>query len=405
MQITISEVSPLNLLAWAIACTLTIAIFLLYYQFIYKTEKRDEKRIHSAHFYPTEFISDSKISTFQFYDQKWSRLIGGALTLILTSILAPVIIGIPAPLNAFACLLGVVTSLWLLDKWASNLATAERSRNVNTTYLPIHCLFPAEGEQGVLLKETDIKNEVVLSEEQAAVVVDSAIEGIQTLSIYDPQKVNLKKLRAAWLERMKGLRIIRAVTGRKGKYHIVIIARNPFASMKTPDVSDMIAETVNVRVPLAPMFAFYIGPTTRVFRTFDDKGSPIFTDRKAGVFVDLFDLAERNELLLGGGYIAPVYTDALLGEFLHLVEQNFQTATSMTKTEMSLDKANKDLDEKEFDGDIIGIVAAAKEVNKYFVAIEKAPSESRSFGKLAKILIVVGLIVLAAAIGFFVSRL
>ena len=204
MQITIVELSPLNLLAWAIACTLTIAIFLLYYQFIYKTEKRDEKRIHSAHFYPTEFISDSKISTFQFYDQKWSRLIGGALALILTSILAPVIIGIPAPLNAFACLLGVVTSLWLLDKWASNLATAERSRNVNTTYLPIHCLFPAEGEQGVLLKETDIKNEVVLSEEQAAVVVDSAIEGIQTLSIYDPKKVNLKKLRGCMVRTNEG---------------------------------------------------------------------------------------------------------------------------------------------------------------------------------------------------------
>jgi hypothetical protein len=405
MQPAIGDISPLTLLSWTVACILAVATSIIYYEFIYKKTKRDLKRVQSAHFYPRQFINDMTLSTFEPYDKKWTRLIVFALSLVLISIIGPVALGIPAPLNGFICITGIVISLWLSDKWWSSMNTAEQARNLNTTYVSAHCLFSEEGEKGLLIKRTNIKNEARLSEAQCEVVVDNLIATVKTLPTYDPAKINETELRNRWLQRLKGVRAIRAIAG---EYHLIFITNESFQSLKTPDTADMIDQTIHVKVPLAPMFAYYVGPATQIFRDFNEKGDTVFSDRRAGVFITLFDLAKRNELLATGNFQVPTYEDALLGLAVHHIEQNAETATSMTNTEMNVDKANKDLDEKKFTTGVEAIVAAAQELNKSFAKIEAARGRSwsmPSLGKIAKIVLIVLLIGIAAFVGYAIPHL
>jgi hypothetical protein len=370
-------VTPEIGIAWIIAGAIAFVTFLVYYKFIYRKTKDALERFQSAHFLTAEFIKDMRMHTFEFYNKKWDRVLGVGVALIISGIIVPVFLGIPTPYNAIVMGVWVLSAVFVIVLWLKELEQREKDRNINTTYITAHAMFPDEGgETGLLIKRAEVEKEITLSEKQCEATVDEFMIGIKKLPEWGTSKVDEQKVKALWLERFKKVRAIRV---KAGKYLLLIITQNSFQSMKTPDAKEMIDETVDVKVQLAPMFLVFVGPATRVFRSVNDDGKPIFTDRKMGIFVDLFNLAKRNEVLLGGDYTAPSYLDSLFGKYLHIVEQNTATAVSMTDTETTLDKANLDIEEKEFGADVEKIMDASERLDKTFGEMSTEPPAKKDY--------------------------
>jgi len=397
MQIVVTVEALIVALA---ALVLFITGSLLYYQFVYKRERRAKEHLSSLHFRISDFIKDLTPMTFEFHDRKVTRLGIGGLVLLFISILAPVFLGVPQPFNYFIMVIGLFASIVIVDKANVAIRDKEHRRNENTTYGSAHILFPEPyGEVGLLLRRMKHVKDLELSDSEREMLVDNAVEKIKTLPDYDKMKVDEKNLKREWLERIKRFRV--GLFTVADKYWILLIAQNRFADMKTPHTHEMIDETEHVNVQLAPMFLVYVEPTTKVFETVDEDSRTIFTDRKMGVFIDLFDLAKRNEMLIKGESTALSRGDALFAKYLFLYVQNTETAISMTDTETSLEKADKDAEEREFESDVESIKAAAKDLNKSFSDVRSARRSDISLGKWAKVVLVIILIGVAVLVGYY----
>jgi len=400
-----AEVNPAIILQWAIILPVAIILFGGYWFFIWRPAKEAEKRIRSMHFITGEFIGDMQPQTFQYYDAKWTRLLFSAIGLSIAAVVLPVLLNLPERLVIMG--FGLLISLVSVAFWNEKTADRERAVNQATTYGTMHCLFPDEGEVGLNVKRITVTKESSVTKDQATSLIGSLFEEIKKLPEYDSKKDTEAMLKKKWIERFAKMKaIVATATARDRVYHLLFIAEHSFALLKTPDPKDMIADTVHVSVPLAPMFSTFIGLSTKIFRAANDKtGKAEFTDRQMGVFVVLFDIPKRNELLLGGEYNIPSHTDVLFARYLELLEENRQTAISLGGTEQNLTKANQDIDEKKFEANTEAIVAATKKMAKLTEQSDKSTHEGISLGKWAKIALICVLIIVAAVVGFVVAQI
>ena len=331
------------------AAALVLFVLIIYWRFFYLKDKKLRAQLLSLHFNAGDFIADCRLSRFDLYNKKWTRLILVPIFAMCGATVLPRFFGLPFPLDFAVTSVGSLLSVVGAVVLSINSREAERARNLNKPFGTAHILFPEQGEQGLTLKRLEIDNEIELSEEQYEVIASQAIEGIKKVKTFEKAGIDEAKIKKDWIERLKKNHVYRARVA--DKYRILLITESKFATMKTPDTRSLIDETVDVNVQLVPMFLFYAGPTTRIFRTSDNKGKSQFTDRVMGILVDLFDLGKRNEMLLSGDFTAPTKTDALLAEYLHLYEQRSATSTEMTKALRDLEKAKAEIDDKEFDHD------------------------------------------------------
>jgi len=390
-------VTPEAVIVGAIALVVLIIGSILYYEIPYKKAKRAEAFNISRHFQTALFIADLTPNPFKYHDAKFTWIIAIFFGPLLASYFASAFLGIPS-----IALIGIFVSIVCVIVFQYDLKQKEHERNEGTTYVPTHILFPEPyGEKGLLLKRMKLIREIALSNNEYEVLVDGAIDRISTFPDYAKLTADEKKnLKPRWLARIKNYHI--SLFTVIDKYWILLISEHKFVEMKTPHEHEMIDETETIKVPLAPMFLLNVEPTTKVLETTDENSRTIFTDRKMGVFIDLFDLAKRNETLMTGEFSALSKTDALFATYLHLYIENSRTATSMTETEISLEKKRNDDDEKEFELDTDALKAAGKSLNRSFNDADSARRTPWSLGKIGKagIILIVVLIGIAAFLGY-----
>ena len=330
------------------AAVLFVIITLVYYQFFMKPEKRTKERLRALHFQPTKFIEDTQTATFKYYDQKWSRLIMAWVAATSASIIGPGMAGIEYPWSAIITSVGAIFSIFALVLINMRKNDAERQRNLNKAFGSMFVAYPELGDVGQLWKRMEKESEVQLDDTQIGTIVDQLAEGIKALPNYKEKSIVWTTWKTEMTKRIKDMKVQRMSVLDK-KYRILLVSPNKFEDTKTKGVKALIDETVTVNVQRVPMFLVYSGTTRKLFKTVDKSGKPAWADRTMGIFVDLFNIAMRDKYLAGGGYTVLSKTDALIAEYLHLYAQQSASAAEMTKTLRDREKAQKEVDEKEFD--------------------------------------------------------
>jgi len=330
------------------ASEIFVVITLVYYQFFMKPEKRTRERLRALHFNPTKFIQDTKPATFEYYDQKWTRLILAWVASTAASIIGPNMAGVEYPWSAIITSVGAIFSIFALVLINMKKNEAERERNLNKAFGSMFAHYPEIGDVGQLWKRMELESEVELDDPQIVTIVDQLAEGIKGLPNYDKNTIVWKTWKTEMTNRIKSMRVQRINVLDK-KYRILLVSQSGFEDTKTKDVKPLIDETVSVNVQRVPMFLVYVGTTRKLFKTVNKDGKQAWADRTMGVFVDLFNIDMRNKYLAGGGYTVLNKTDALIAEYLHLYAQQSASASEMTKTLRDREKAQKEVEEKEFD--------------------------------------------------------
>lgn len=330
------------------ACVVFLIISLVYYQFFMKPEQRTRDRLRALHFQPVKFIEDTKQATFEYYDQKWTRLILAWVASTAVSIIGPNMLGIEYPWSAVITSVGAIFSIFALVLMNMKKNEAERERNLNKAFGSMFTFYPEHGDVGQLWKRMEKESEVTLDDAQIDTLVDELGEGIKKLPKYDKKIIIGKKWKAEMKTRIKAMKVQRMNVMDK-KYRVLLVSPSNFESTKTADVKPLIDETVSVFVQRVPMFLIYCSTTRKLFKTVDKDGKPAWADRTMGIFVDLFNIDMRNKYLAEGGFTVLSKTDALIAEYLHLFEQRSASATEMTKTLRDREKAQREVEEKEFD--------------------------------------------------------
>ena len=330
------------------AVVLFLVISLVYYLFFMKPEKRTKERLRALHFLPTKFIEDTQTATFKYYDQKWSRLILIWVGTTAASIIGPNMAGVEYPWSAVITSVGAIFSIFALVLINMKKNDAERERNLNKAFGSMFVSYPEHGDVGQLWKRMEKESEVQLDDTQISTIVDQLAEGIKALPNYKEKAIVWKTWTPEMTKRIKDMKVQRMSVLDK-KYRILLVSPSSFESTKTKGVKSLIDETVAVNVQRVPMFLVYCGTTRKLFKTVESDGKPAWADRTMGIFVDLFNIDMRDKYLAGGGYTVLSKTDALIAEYLHLYAQQSASATEMTQTLRDREKAQREVDEKEFD--------------------------------------------------------
>ena len=353
------------------ASVIFVIIILIYRQFFMKPQERTRERLRALHFQPVKFIQDTRPATFQYYDQKWTRLILAWVASTSVSIIGPNMAGIEYPWSAIITSIGAIFSIFALVLINIKKNEAERARNVNKAFGSMFVYYPETGDVGQLWKRMEQESEVILDGKQIDTAVEQLIAGIKKSPNYD-KSIDESKLKEDWLKRIGEMKT-QKMRVLDGKYRILLVSSSSFENTKTKEVKSLIDETVSVNVQQVPMFLVYAGTTRKLFKTVDKSGRPAWADRTMGIFVDLFNIDMRNKYLAGGGYTVLSKTDALLAEYLHLYDQQSTSATEMTKTLRDAEKARKEVDEKEFDAkaEAHKLVGTMKNLLEMLVSISK----------------------------------
>lgn len=375
------------------AVAIFIIISLVYYQFFMKPQKRTKERLRALHFQPTKFIEDTMTATFKYYDQKWSRLILAWIGSTAASIIGPNMAGIEYPWSAVITSVGAIFSIFALVLINMKKNEAERERNLNKPFGSMFAYYPEHGDVGQLWKRMELESEVLLDDTQIDTIVDQLAAGIKKLPSYDKKIILGKKWKEDMKKRIKGMRVQRINVLDK-RYRILLVSPSGFEDTKTKDVKPMIDETVSVNVQRVPMFLVYCDTTRKLFKTVNKDGKPEWADRTMGVFVDLFDIDMRNKYLAEGGFTVLSKTDALIAQYLHLFEQRSASATEMTKTLRDREKAQKEVEEKEFDAkaEAHKLASAMQNMLKALLEISKPVKTKEDYVTWAIVIIVSALL-------------
>ena len=330
------------------ASVIFVIMTLVYRQFFMKPQERTRERLRALHFQPVKFIQDTRPATFEYYDQKWTRLILAWVASTSVSIIGPGMAGIEYPWSAIITSIGAIFSIFALVLINVKKNEAERARNVNKPFGSMFVYYPELGDVGQLWKRMELESEVILDDTQIDTLVDQIAEGIKKLPNYDEKIIVWKTWKEEMKKRIQAMKVQRMSVLDK-EYRILLVSPSDFESTKTKDVKPLIDETVPVNVQRVPMFLAYCDTARKLFKTVNKEGKPAWAGRTMGVFVDLFNIDVRNKYLAGGGYTVLSKTDALLAEFLHEYAQRSTSATEMTKALRDEEKAGQELDEKKFD--------------------------------------------------------
>jgi len=379
---------------WAGGAVLAIIVFLIWYFKFDLPTKRSRELLKGLYYDPVKFRKKAVAQTFEYYDDKISKIIFAWFVPTALSVLIPAIL-VPAPLNLVITVAGMIVSFFAVMYYKTLINEQERARNINKPFGSVISHYPDSGDNNELWRRVENKGEILLDDSQRAIIIDQLIEIAKELPSFSKGDYDLPKIKTMWLERMKMFRAYRLFVG--DEFRILFVTPHLIENSKTQDTKSMIDETVHVDVQQIPMFSIYAGTTRRVFSSKDKKDRSIFLDKTMGIYVNLYDIKSRDDDMMKGGHVALSKTDALLGEVIHLYEQRQSSAKEMTKTLRDLEKANEDYDQADFD--------AKAEAHRLTQGVKGIMDALGSFSKPDRTKADAGVLIIAIVIFFLMGTL
>ena len=379
---------------WLAGGILAVIVFLIYYLKFDLPTKKSRKLLKGLYYDPVKFRKKAVAQTFEYYDDKISKIIFAWFVPTALSVVIPAAL-IPAPYNLIVTVAGMIVSFFFIMYYKTLINEQERARNINKPFGSVIAHYPDTGDNNELWRRIENKGEILLDDSQRAIVVDQLIETAKELPSFKKGNYDLPKIKKMWLERMKMFRAYRLRVG--DEFRILFVTPHLIEDSKTQDTKSMIDETVHVDVQQIPMFSLYAGTTRRVFSSKDKKDRSIFLDKTMGIYVNMYDIKSRDDDMMKGGHVALSKTDALLGEVIHLYEQRQSSAKEMTKTLRDLEKSNEDYEQADFD--------SKAEAHRITQGVKGIMDALGSFSKPSHTKTDVGVLIVAITIFFLMGTL
>ncbi len=160
-----------------------VLVVVLYYFLIHLPAEKMEKLLSRLQFRKDRFKHAVKPSTFEYYDNKVTKLII-VFGIILGAVVVPAVIGLPPPYNIITTILALGVASMGSFMYRERINATERERNINKPYGSMITFYPAEGDVDELWRRMDEETEVSLSGPEKDVIVDEIFEGIKDLPNY-----------------------------------------------------------------------------------------------------------------------------------------------------------------------------------------------------------------------------
>ena len=379
---------------WAAGAILAGIVLLIWYFKFDLPTKRSRELLKGLYYDPVKFKKKAVAQTFEYYDDKISKIIFAWFVPTALSVLIPAIL-VPAPFNLVITVAGMIVSFFAVMYYKTMINEQERARNINKPFGSAISYYPDSGDNNELWRRMENKGEILLDESQRVIIVEQLIEIIKELPSFSKGDYDLPKIKKAWLERMEVFRAYRLRVA--DEFRILFITPHLIENSKTQDTKSMIDETVHVDVNQIPMFTIYAGTTRRVFSSKDKKDRSIFLDKTMGIYVNIYDIKSRDDDMLKGGHVVLNKTDALLGEVIHLYEQRQSSAKEMTKALRDLEKSNADYEQADFD--------SKAEAHRLTQGVKGIMDALGSFSKPSRTSTDLGIMIVVTAIFFLMGTL
>jgi len=338
------------MIVYIVAAIALFIISVLYYKRIVEPAKMMEERILLMDFHEQKFINDTKSATFQYYKEKWGKLAGLPWFGVILAVMMPPYF-LPYPADVMVMILGTFMIAFGAMFQIQRSAQQEIAEASNRPFGNSFVFWPEHGNQDHMFRRMELQQEIELDESQVSTITDQMMDTIQTMDYFQKHKdeIDIDELREKIHTRMKENHYYRYKVS--GKYHILLITPHTAEQLECRETTSIIDRTLAVDVNLMPMWLVYGGNTERIFTTVDENGKKVYTARRMGIFLDLYDIVRRNKELITGGFTAPDAMTALVGEFVHLYDQRQHTSTEMTKTTRQMEKARWETEKDEFDAE------------------------------------------------------
>ena len=323
-------------------------VVFFYYYFFERPRRAIVERRKTSHYDEQGVILKTKPQTFQFYNEKLQRLL--LLWVLPTSgaVLAPRIF-LPFPISIIVTGAAAIILMMVVVLVSMKLTDAERAAVQGNAFAPALVHYTEYEDVNQLFRNMKFEGAVHMSQSERGRVVDKVVADVQNLEFYIRNKddIDIEEMKKRLLERIKDMRVLRYLGDED--YRILYITETSPEDLKTPNTVDMVHRTVNVTVPLMPFWGFFGGTTARLLKSVNTKGAITYITRRLGIFLDVFNLEKRNELLATGQFTKPDKMTMLLGEYLHLFEQQTPTSDAMNKTMRRIERRDLEAMKAEFE--------------------------------------------------------
>ena len=325
-------------------------VVVCYLYFMELPRRRTAKEKRASHYNEKKVITQTKSTTFEFYNEKLQTLLAIWVIPTTAGVLIPRMI-LPFPINLVTSAFVAVIMLFVVVLINIQLSRKEEQGAQNNAFGTGLVHYSEHGDQNQLFRNAKFESMVYMGEVERTRVVDRIMGDVQSLEFYKKNKedIDLDKTREQLIKAVMPMKVIRYLIDEGGaEFRILFITDTDPKDLRTPNNVRMIHRTVNVQVPLMPFWGYYGGTTSRLFKSMNDSGETSYVQRRMGIILDMFNLEKRNELLLTGEFTNPDKMTMLLGEYLHLFEQQQPTAEEMNKIHRRIERRDLESKKEEF---------------------------------------------------------
>lgn len=342
----------MNILPIILAAALLV-IGTAYYIFFERPARDLQDRIRSLHFDEEKFIMDMKTATFEHYEEKFTRIVLFFVVAVSIAIAVPAFL-LPFPLSIITSGFGAIISLLGMILLNKDMKEKERAESSNKPFGYATAYHPNFGYIPLLLRRIKNEGEVILEQPQKEMVVKNVLEVAENMPEFIDSGITKDALEESIRKYLDNVHYYRWRVSEV--YRILFITKSEFKEIQTDETHRIIDRTIEVDVPLIPSFLVYANTTDRVFKTKSKKGDIEYTDRTMGIYVDIVNIQDVKEKIVNGSFTAPDAMTALVGQIVHLYEQQQWSGKQLTKETRKREKAELLADTQQFN--------AAAEANK-----------------------------------------
>ena len=321
-----------------------------YLYFMELPRRKTAKDKKASHFNEKRVLNQTKPTTFEFYNEKLQTLLAIWVVPTAAGVLVPRFM-LPYPINLITSAFIAVIMLFVVVLINMQMSRNESDAAQNNAFGTGLVHYSEHGDQNQLFRNAEFESMVYMSNEERTRVVDKIVAEVQTLEYFKKNKeeIDVEEMRTRLLAMVMNMKVIRYLIDKGGaEFRILFITDTDSKNLRTPNNVRMIHRTVHVQVPLMPFWGFYGGTTSRLFKSMNKDGETNYVQRRMGIILDLFNLEKRNKLLLEGSFTNPDKMTMLLGEYLHLFEQQQPTSEEMNKTHRRIERRDLEAKKQEF---------------------------------------------------------
>ncbi len=324
-----------------------IIAILIYYYRLYRPQERIKQRQELEHFDKLQFIKDMKVASFEPYKEKFTQLTGIGLVPAVVSIIAFRFL-FAYPINIFMTVIGCFFSLFIVAMVYMRQNDLELAAASNKPFGSALVYYPGIGLVPQLFRRMKKRGSIKIDKTQRKDLTAQIIASIKEMPEYEHVKkeVSIKKLEKEIGETIEKINPIRYEVDEK--YWILLITTEDTSKLKTNETVKLIDRTREVDVNLIPSWMIFCDDTRHLFTSKDDKGRTIYTSRRMGIFMDIYNLVRFDADIRGGNFSVPDKMTALLGQFIHMYDRHNFSASEMTKTVRRMEKAKEETEADEF---------------------------------------------------------